>query len=115
LVVGIVWVVMRPMVGVPLMLFFCLVMAAFFAFRMQSQKRRALVTSPAGPAYGATGSQMGAPVAVVPVQPSREFQVEVPIGCGPGSVLQVTTPEGTLMHVTVPEGCSEGSVFAAAY
>jgi len=118
LVVGIVWVAMRPMVGVPLMLFFCLVMAAFFVFRVQSQKRRALATSVplvAGPTYGATGSQMGVPVVAVPVQPSRQFQVQVPAGCGPGSVVQVTSPEGTLMQVSVPEGCYEGSVFAAAY
>lgn len=115
LIVGIVWVAMRPMVGLPLMLFFCLVMAAFFAFRVQAQKRRALVASRAGPAYGATGAQLGVPVVAVPVQPSRQFQVQVPVGCGPGSVVQVTTPEGSLMHVTVPEGCSEGSVFAAAY
>lgn len=114
LVVGIVWVAMRPMVGVPLMLFFCVVMVAFFAFGAQSKKRRSFAAVP-GPVYGATGAQSGVPVVAVPVQPSRQFQVQVPAGCGPGSVIQVTTPEGTLVHVTVPGGCSEGSFFAVAY
>mmetsp|Transcript_52791 Transcript_52791/g.115590 ORF Transcript_52791/g.115590 Transcript_52791/m.115590 type:complete len:203 (-) Transcript_52791:111-719(-) len=55
------------------------------------------------------------PTPVVTAQPLRQMQVQVPQGSGPGTQVQVTTPEGILVNVTVPEGCPQGSVFLASY
>jgi hypothetical protein len=119
LIVGIVWIAMRPMVGIPLVLFFFVVMAGFAYVKMNANRSKSLSLASREMQYGAakTAAPVGAaPVAVAtPVQPSRQFLVQVPAGCGPGSTLQVTSPDGVLMHVTVPERCYEGSTFAASY
>jgi len=47
---------------------------------------------------------MAAPAAVAPVQ----MQVTVPEGSGPGSMLQLTTPDGRTVQVKVPEGTNAG-------
>merc|ERR1712183_56325 len=52
--------------------------------------------------------------AVVAQPISNQMQVQVPQGCGPGSVLQVETPAGT-MQVTVPNGYQAGSTFLMSY
>merc|ERR1719401_1654179 len=43
------------------------------------------------------------------------LNVTVPEGVGPGSAMQVRTPEGTLVTVTVPEGIGPGGTFAMSY
>merc|ERR1712059_21379 len=52
------------------------------------------------------------PVTAQPVP--NQMQVEVPQGCGPGSLLQVETPAGP-MQVTVPASCGPGSTFLISY
>lgn len=52
--IGVVWVAMRPQVGVPLMIFFFLVLGGFIAFRIYVQNKKAK--------QGEMGSPMAAPV-----------------------------------------------------
>lgn len=61
-----------------------------------------------------------APAAVPPVTPRAAgtgplMQVTVPVGLGPGAVLQVTAPDGAAMHVTVPEGVAGGQPLAVQF
>lgn len=117
LVVGVVWVVMRPLVGVPLLLLSAAVVVGFIIFKMNAKKLQGSPSSGLGspaPQYGT--AQLAVPVGTpVAVQPARQMQVQVPVGCVPGSTVQVTTPEGVLMNVIVPIGCVEGSIFLVSY
>jgi len=49
------------------------------------------------------------------VDPTRTFQVLCPTGAGPGTTLQVVSPDGITMNVTVPPGLSAGQVFTVQY
>merc|ERR1712151_659572 len=139
LIVGIVWVGMRPQLGVPLLLVFVACIAGFACFKARASQGKSFV--PAEPHYygaaqmqtpevaallptntpvqpvGLSPAVIAAPatVAAEQVQPVRRMSVQVPEGCGPGSTIQVTSPAGALMTVTVPEGCVVGSVFIASY
>merc|ERR1712187_845227 len=70
-----------------------------------------------GIVWTAMRPELGIPVQPTPaMQPvARQMQVQVPNGCGPGSAIQVTSPEGNLLNVTVPQACVPGSVFAVSY
>merc|ERR1712060_744797 len=110
---GVVWVAMRPLMGIPLMIIWFVVMVAFGSF---IAKRRA-EKSQARQAGDINSSPLASPLTMFPVsaQPQpRQMQVQVPAGYGPGGVLQVQTPAG-LMHVTVPAGCGPGSTFMFSY
>jgi len=110
LIVGIVWVAMRPLVGGPLVAAFFVVVVALIIFKLTSKgKDQSLMAQDAIPTYGA------AQVVTVAAQPVRQMQVQVPAGVGPGALVQATTPEGTIVNVQVPASCGEGDVFYATY
>mmetsp|Transcript_92220 Transcript_92220/g.177812 ORF Transcript_92220/g.177812 Transcript_92220/m.177812 type:complete len:463 (-) Transcript_92220:49-1437(-) len=68
LVIGIVWVAMRPVVGVPLIIFFCVVTVAHCAFKLRSNMGQTLTAGSATAPYGATVvAQTGEPVVSVPI------------------------------------------------
>jgi len=135
-VAGVVWVAMRPLVGAPLILVFVFVMGSAIAYvaKRNGEKSVPLIGGqprPSQPAYGAAqaapaGQPMftaPAPVLAQPVQAQpgpvqaqpRQMQVLVPAGSGPGSAVQVQTPEGTLLQATVPEGVPAGGAFTISY
>lgn len=110
LIVGIVWVAMRPLVGGPLLGAFFFVAVALLVFKHASAgKAKGLMAQNATPQYGA------AQVATVAAQPVRQMQVQVPAGVGPGDLVQATTPEGIVVNVQVPATCGERDVFWATY
>merc|ERR1712060_394127 len=110
---GVVWVAMRPLMGIPLMIIWFVVMVAFGSF---IAKRRA-EKSQARQAGDINSSPLASPLTMFPVsaQPQpRQMQVQVPPGYGPGTLLQVQTPAG-MMQVIVPDGCGSGSTFMISY
>lgn len=143
-IASLMWCVMRPWVGVPVMVLCCAIMCALghFVATRKSQKQQdqaapgaALVAGIQNPMYGAAQQVLTSPVpatmvaqpAVAPqaaqpvlaqpvvAQQPRQMQVQVPYNCSPGSPVQVSTPDGTLLQVTIPEGIQPGGVFLVQY
>mmetsp|Transcript_41502 Transcript_41502/g.117537 ORF Transcript_41502/g.117537 Transcript_41502/m.117537 type:complete len:271 (-) Transcript_41502:376-1188(-) len=53
---------------------------------------------------------------MAPAPPTpKAFNVVVPAGCGPGSSIRVTAPDGLPLKVTVPEHAVAGSAFAVSW
>lgn len=131
-VAGLVWVVMRPMVGLPLILVWVLVVGGFGSYivkkRREKQGGRVVMAGP-GIDAGSTGliasTQMSAPpvaMSVVTAQPviaqpvqQRQMQVQVPDGSGAGQLIQFQTPDGNMMSATVPQGLAHGDIFMVNY
>lgn len=133
-IVGVVWVAMRPMVGIPLMLLNLAIMAGLGYYiaktRAAKQGGRVIMVGE-NPDTGATGLLPGtaaqAPAAAVTVamaqaypQPQvqatqRQMQVQVPAGFGPGQLIQFQTPDGSMMQATVPQGVAPGGIFMVNY
>jgi hypothetical protein len=117
-VAGVVWVAMRPAVGIPLLAFWLVVVVGFSWFIAKSRKAKQGARNPQVSSSGTSLPQnLVAPLNTVPVvaQPvSKQMSVQVPQGCGPGSVLQVDTPSGP-MQLTVPNGYQAGSTFLMSY
>mmetsp|Transcript_44881 Transcript_44881/g.81895 ORF Transcript_44881/g.81895 Transcript_44881/m.81895 type:complete len:476 (+) Transcript_44881:66-1493(+) len=112
LVTGIVWLVMRPLLGCGL-----LVAGAGLAILLAVMGARAKRASPRSPALLAS-QPLAAPAPVTPLpaaQTMNTIQVSVPPGCRPGSLVQVQTPDGITRQVVVPDGVSEGQIFAVSY
>mmetsp|Transcript_70596 Transcript_70596/g.169143 ORF Transcript_70596/g.169143 Transcript_70596/m.169143 type:complete len:482 (+) Transcript_70596:106-1551(+) len=116
LVCGVVWLVMRPLLGGAL-LAAGIVLVAFMGTMAARSKRSA--RSPPLLSGSAQQAPLAAPaMAAMPQQPApvvRQMQVTVPNGCGPGSMVQVQTPDGITRQVVVPAGATAGSTFILAY
>lgn len=133
-VAGVVWVAMRPLIGIPLMLAWLLILGGFIGFIVKKRAEKRQVRDIEAPGMG---MGMNAPLAAggvpyaaqaaqptpqalpmaqaVPAQPApRQMQVQVPAGYGPGMALQVNTPSGPV-QVTIPEGFGPGTTFMFSY
>mmetsp|Transcript_84605 Transcript_84605/g.237947 ORF Transcript_84605/g.237947 Transcript_84605/m.237947 type:complete len:588 (+) Transcript_84605:1-1764(+) len=49
------------------------------------------------------------------LDPARTLTVQVPLGAAPGTILQVTAPNGQTLQVVVPAGCAVGQTFSMQY
>jgi hypothetical protein len=58
---------------------------------------------------------MGRPVVAMAQAQPRMFQVQAPVGMGPGQQITVQTPEGQMMGVVIPPGVTPGGVFQVNY
>mmetsp|Transcript_20723 Transcript_20723/g.39458 ORF Transcript_20723/g.39458 Transcript_20723/m.39458 type:complete len:487 (+) Transcript_20723:72-1532(+) len=115
-VAGVVWVVMRPLVGIPCIIACILIFGGFGSYiaKKRAEKRGGQVLLPG---YGATGAPQMPMTTAMPVQAQggRQMQVRVPEGYGAGQMVQFTTPDGNQMQAEVPKGVGPGGVFAVNY
>mmetsp|Transcript_72524 Transcript_72524/g.172933 ORF Transcript_72524/g.172933 Transcript_72524/m.172933 type:complete len:515 (+) Transcript_72524:103-1647(+) len=124
---GVVWVAMRPLIGIPLMMFWCLVMGGMGYMGYRHYEKKHGRSSARDPTISADGMQLASfnvepvaaqPMAVPLAQPvaqPRMVSVAVPDGCGPGDVVMVPVPDGRSMQVAIPEGVAPGGYFNVAY
>lgn len=123
-VAGLVWMAMRPHIGIPLMLAFVIIFGGL-GFYIAKQKRakqagQVAVGAP-NPNYGAaqvlTMAQPAVAIAqpIAPQPPSRHMQVQAPLESFPGQLVQVQTPDGTTVSVQVPQGIQPGGIFTVSY
>jgi hypothetical protein len=118
-VAGIVWVAMRPLIGIPCMIAFVIIIGGFGAYigKQKASKRGGqFATSTPSPNYGAVHVPAPAVAIAQPVTPQpRQMQVQAPLGCYPGMEVQFQTPDGTFVKAQVPEGIAPGGFFTASY
>merc|ERR1711933_289219 len=118
-VAGFVWALMRPWVGIPMLVVFCAIMVGFGGYvrkRRQEKGGPVLKAAPPNPNYGTTQVQ-AAPVAMAQaaIPQARQMQVQAPMGLAPGQLMQFQTPDGNMMQVAVPQGTPPGGVFTISY
>jgi len=118
---GVVWTIMRPMIGVPLMLLWVCMAVWFCVYAAKKQGQKAEPGVMSGVATGTPNYGAAFPVAAQAAQPvaaqqsTRQMQVTCPAGSGPGSLVQVVTPEGVTVQTAIPQGVAQGGVFMINY
>eukprot|EP00928_Gymnodinium_smaydae_P074609 TRINITY_DN5763_c0_g1_i1.p1 TRINITY_DN5763_c0_g1~~TRINITY_DN5763_c0_g1_i1.p1 ORF type:complete len:512 (+),score=58.44 TRINITY_DN5763_c0_g1_i1:39-1538(+) len=122
-VAGVMWAIMRPLVGIPLLALWFLFMCCFggYAFSRRgdiSKKAQAMqqgmpmASKSDIPSYGTAPVQpMAQPLTVG----QGQMQVVVPPGSGPGDVVAVVTPNGQTVQATIPAGVPPGGAFLISY
>eukprot|EP00928_Gymnodinium_smaydae_P074610 TRINITY_DN5763_c0_g1_i2.p1 TRINITY_DN5763_c0_g1~~TRINITY_DN5763_c0_g1_i2.p1 ORF type:complete len:501 (+),score=72.91 TRINITY_DN5763_c0_g1_i2:64-1566(+) len=122
-VAGVMWAIMRPFVGIPLLVLWFLFMCVFggYAFTRREditmkaqamQQGMPMASTSDVPSYGTATVQ---PTAQPPAGGHGQMQVACPPGSGPGDVVAVVTPSGQTVQVTVPAGVPPGGVFLINY
>mmetsp|Transcript_100625 Transcript_100625/g.123193 ORF Transcript_100625/g.123193 Transcript_100625/m.123193 type:complete len:511 (-) Transcript_100625:53-1585(-) len=109
-VIGVAWLMARPILGVGLLL--VAAAAVFGAFMLRKKFRKeSREPSMAQPFMSSMPSAQPVAPQINMSAPGQQLQVACPQGVTPGQMLMITCPDGSTRQVQVPQGVAPGQMF----